>query len=917
MTFGGLFSILLIIALLISCDKEPTLPPVINAPVGGDVSLSPGKPPSKFLGTPSLLGTLPWIHDFIDKIKIKFIPCHYFDLGNPDCNPLSNGNKNQETRVKMPGYFMFEGQVTNGQYAACEESGVCTPPQTSDQGPCSRYRNNNFAEMPVVCVNWFQANNFCQWVEGKLPSQAQWEAGICGSDGKPKPSGSLREWLNDWYQPGIQEISLFNPSGPLEGKLRLVSGGGVNDPAFAPDTTHEDVGFRCVPTPTEYAPFCPSQITELCSNPNIPTGEQPCTPGTQETGGGKTSINSFGCPANGQVSIVFDTNGGGNSGYAVVVGDQKYPCVPYTSPDLIKCSIPEQHMGSMISLTVCGGREGQTVPTPIPASDTQNASGGIILASLTKSDPLNVRQMIIHNCPAGYIWQDTPNPATGANGACVRDPNLDCPKGWFLSALLDCQPRSGDSCPPGTKWNPNLGGCVPDKDCPDGYVLTEKKTCEPKQNDRKLCPAGYYFDKTVQCCQPIRGNNYNCDENHYLDPNYNRCMPIDGNGCGFNFISDCYGRCLRNPYQDPQSPGDGQCPGNLTFAAADTCNTPPNGYNNDQPDPLKLRRPGDTLQADGLVITEPDPNNPNNCGQGATFVAAFDNCVNRDGNQCPYGYFFSENLKRCIPDNGPGSGCPQGTTYQPRLGCCVPTPGYDGSRCPQDQQTATAAGVDTSDPLQVFSLSIYDPQQGACDPGATQDGQTPQCPPGYFSTNNQPCTFDQGAAAFMMMANGNQPPTYDAINCPPGYWDQQKQTCNYQPPQCGTNEYFDFYLGFCVHLLPNCCQLGQSYSALLKRCAPDLYLGEPPKDGSPCVDGYEIYDGQCMLIGRSQGDQCVTIRVNVPTCFGPCKVGLTYNKATGQCEKPCANVSCGGYSPGNCPSNCCMVDRKNNACVSK
>jgi len=917
MTFGGLFGILLIVALLISCgDGTPTLLPLIQAPIGNEVMQPPAKPPSKYLGTPGLLGTLPWIHDFIDKIKIKFIPCHYFGLGSPDCNPLSNGNKNQETRVKMPGYFMFEGQVTNGQYAACEESGVCTPLQTSDQGPCSRYRNSNFADMPVVCVNWYQANTFCQWAEGKLPSQAQWEAGTCGSDGKPKPSGNLREWLNDWYQPGIQKISLFNPSGPLEGKLKLVSGGGVNDPAFAPDTTHEDVGFRCVPTPTEYAPFCPSQITELCSDPNIPTSEKPCTPGTQETGGGKTSINSFGCPANGQVSIVFDTNGGGNSGYAVVVGDQKYPCVPYTGPDLIKCSIPEQHMGSTISLTVCGGGGGQTVPTPIPASDTQNASGGIILASLAKSDPLNVRLMIIHNCPAGYIWQDTQNPATGANGACVRDPNADCPQGWFMSALLNCQPTNDQSCPPGTKMNRDAGGCVPDKDCPDGYLLTERKTCEPEQNDRKLCPAGYYFDKTVQCCQPIRGNNYKCDANHYFDPNYKRCMPIDGNGCGFNFISDCYGRCLRNPYQDPQSPRDGQCPGNLTFAAANICNTPPNGANDEKPDPLRMVLPGDTRTADGFVVVG---DSGHDCGQGATFLAAANGCVSRDKNGCPYAYHFSDSAKYCIPDYGPGSYCPLGTKFQSRLGCCAPIPGYDGSRCPQDGQTAAAANLDTSDPLQVYRLTIYDPLQGACDPGTSQDGQTPQCPPGYPSTNNQPCTFDEGTAALMMTANGKQIPTFTALNCPPGYWDQQKQTCSYKPPECpGTNEYFDYILGFCVHLNSDCCQLGQSFSALLKRCAPDRV--NPSPEGK-CADGYEMVDGRCLLIGRSEGGQCTTISVNVPTCFGPCKVGQTYNKATGQCEKPkqdqCANVNCGNYSMNNCPGNCCKVDSSTYRCVKK
>ena len=943
MTFGGLCSIFLIVALLISCNKNPSPPGETNPANNGVV-----QPPIKAIGT--LLG----IPSILEKLHIIYVPGHYFDFGSSNDDPLSRGDEKPQTRVKMPGFFMFGDEVTNGEYAVCEESGVCTPPQTSDQGPCTNYRNTAFADIPVVCVNWFQANTFCQWVEGKLPSEAQWEKAARGINGNIYPwgdskptcdllnmagcgneagpvkigsypkgaspygildmAGNVREWIEDWYQPNYQNIALYNPSGPAEGKFKLVRGGGWNDfaenlrttarAAYPPETTHEDVGFRCVPTSTEYAPFCPSRYVNLCTKPNIPTGETPCTPETQQSGGGQATISNFGCPNDGNVTITFDSNGGGNAGFTANVNGQGFPCTPATGADLIRCTGPAPKMGSKASITICGG--GETPSATTNASVAQTSSGGIILASLAKNDPLNVLQTAVHYCPDGYIWQAATNTVyTGASGECIRNPNADCPQGWFVSTLLNCQPTNDQSCPPGTKMNRDAGGCVPDKNCPDGYVLTDKKTCEPEQNDRKLCPAGYYFNKTAQCCQPIRGNNYNCDANHYFDPNYKRCMPMDGNGCGFNSVFDGYNRCLGIPYNDPQTPGEGQCPGNLAFVAANTCNTPPNGYNDDKPDPLRIVRTGDTLLANSLVNTDTGSNNSNNCGQGAAFVAAFNNCVNRDGNQCPYGYYFSENLKRCIPDNGPGSGCPQGTTYQPRLGCCVPTPGYDGSRCPQDKQTATVVGVD-SDPLKIFAVTVYDPQQDACDPGTTQDGQTPQCPPGYPTTNNQPCTFNQGTALFMMNANGNQPPTYDAINCPPGYWDQQKQTCNYQPPQCGANEYFDYYLGFCVHLQPNCCQLGQSFSALLKRCAPDEYLGEPPKDGKTCPDGYEMVNGQCLLIGRSQGGQCWTFSVTVPTCVGPCRVGTTYNPVTGQCEKPqqnaCASVVC---SVKYCPSNCC------------
>jgi hypothetical protein len=853
-TLKVILSITMIFALFITaaaqCNANPqvpgkmlgtlqVLPPVISKPSDYEID----NPPVKVLGT-----IIPW---WKYKINIKYIPpWPPFWFGSPECNPGSKGD--QVMRVKMPGFFMFEGPVTNGLYAACEESGVCTPPQTSDQGPCSQYRDSKFADMPVVCVNWFQANAFCQWVEGKLPSQAQWEDANC------KGTNGMREWVNDWFDPTARLLTLFNPTGPSEGKQRLILGGGQPDSGLAPETTNGDVGFRCVPTPPEYAPFCPPGITQLCADPNIPTSDKPCTPGS-----GVSSINSFGCPANGRVAVVFDTNGGGNSGYAVVVGDQKYPCEPYTSPDLIKCSIPEQHMGATISLTVCGG--GDILPTPVPASAAIGATGGNILASLAKNDPLNVRAADVPYCPPGYIWKQI----SENKGECVLKPDADCPKGWFLSALLDCQPSAESSCPPGTKWNPNLGGCAPEKNCPDGFVLTERKTCVPEQNDRKLCPAGYYFNKAAQCCQPIRGNNYNCDKNHYFDPTYKRCMPIDGNGCGFNFVYDFYGRCISKPYEDTQAPGEGQCPGNLTFTAPNICNTPPNGFNNEKPDPLRRLLPGDTRTPDGLVELGDDGHV---CSPGSAFVAAFNNCVNRDENKCPYGYHFSADQKECIPDYGPGSTCPLGTKFQERLGCCAPIPGFDGSRCPQDPKSAIGANIDTADPLQVYGMTFYNPLQGTCDSGKPGEEQTPQCPAGYPATNTQPCPSTENADGSL--------------------------------PECKSNEYFDKILGYCVLLQPDCCQLGESFSALLKRCAPDV--GNPPRNGKICEKGYELVKDQCLLIEPYQGGQCVTISVNVPTCYGPCKVGFTYRN--GQCVKtnPCADVNCLICQRNqNCPPGCC------------
>ena len=215
MTSRVVLSIVLIFTLFLTTAVECVAKP--NAPdLSQQTIYNPEKPPVKVLGTPGLLGTVPWwIHDFVQKIKIKFFPCQNFELGSQGCNPVSDGVKKQPTRVKMPGFFMFEGLVTNAEYAACEEAGVCTSPQTSDQGPCSQYRNSKFADLPVACVNWYQADLFCKWAEASLPTAAQWEEGNCG-----KP-GSVREWMYDWYSTSPQKIGLFDPMGPVDGKLKI------------------------------------------------------------------------------------------------------------------------------------------------------------------------------------------------------------------------------------------------------------------------------------------------------------------------------------------------------------------------------------------------------------------------------------------------------------------------------------------------------------------------------------------------------------------------------------------------------------------------------------------------------------------------------------------------------------------------
>ena len=88
--------------------------------------------------------------------------------------------------VELDGFWIDQTEVTSGMYAQCVDAGACSPPEESNPTQVDTARYDVY---PVINVSWFQANDYCNWIGGRLPTEAEWEKAARGDDGRLYPWG--------------------------------------------------------------------------------------------------------------------------------------------------------------------------------------------------------------------------------------------------------------------------------------------------------------------------------------------------------------------------------------------------------------------------------------------------------------------------------------------------------------------------------------------------------------------------------------------------------------------------------------------------------------------------------------------------------------------------------------------------------
>lgn len=255
---------------------------------------------------------------------------------------MGYGNEeNLEHRVVLGDFWIYRDEVTNAQYAFCVSLGQCSPPDPKTNENYGKFERRND---PVTGVKWEQAQAYCEFVNGRLPTEAEWEKTARGPNGNTYPwgeavpnceltnaggcnpgttevtkypkgasyygagdmVGNVFEWVADWFDPQYYRVSpLENPLGPPSGVYRSVRSSAFKTEFYLtpvarrfrelPTKARADLGFRCVvEDPALFAPWCQTSVFV----PPVPAG-----------GPSGSSIPSADCPVISATTIgVCDKN---------------------------------------------------------------------------------------------------------------------------------------------------------------------------------------------------------------------------------------------------------------------------------------------------------------------------------------------------------------------------------------------------------------------------------------------------------------------------------------------------------------------------------------------------------------------------------------------------------------------------------
>jgi formylglycine-generating enzyme required for sulfatase activity len=582
--------ILIAVACLAACNlPAPTavLAPANDGPAAGIPQfLTNASDPGDGLPTGPQVGTtMLWV----DHSILVYVPGGEFAMGSE-----AGDIDHPVHTVTLSPFWIYRAEVTNTQYAMCIAAGQCGGLQ--DPEAAAKLSDPALRDHPVTGVSHAQGEAYCTWVQGDLPTEAQWEKTARGPEANTYPwgedapmcdltnfnecllettdirahlngrshyealdlAGNVFEWVWDWYSADYYNSSPpVDPPGPTDGVERVVRGGGYQtvetdlysarrfslDPAF----TRPDLGFRCVVNnPGNFAPYC-------TASPLFTGGREPGGPGADDPGSAceppRVNVGGSYCTLNRAFVNIFAEG-------EVSIADDALACND-AGDGLLTCSGPHNFSGEV---QVCGSCDAAAVEGEAPAGLDQVPPGpegqcpneayvyreetGLCEWLGDEGEPFNIRGEVFCQVgsepdPTGSFCTAPPQPADGA-GEC---PNV----GYRYDAATGmCHWGWAGSRPYGICLDPATG------------LPHDRSRCEPGGDlggFSYFCPLGMELDASGQFCVQVAQDappaecpngicdvaedDFACPVGTFLDEGLGVCVPASGMPGGVPGVPGC------------------------------------------------------------------------------------------------------------------------------------------------------------------------------------------------------------------------------------------------------------------------------------------------------------------------------------------------------------------------------------------